>query len=208
MGSGFSWIEKLVGFVSPGREFYDLKAMAEVLSRDEFLQEESTDYPLISRDYENASLYTLHKYAKTIWWAGKADTIDRLTSAFAVVPEVIGYIAGGIPGLAIAVLEECIEAAFKLPVYKQLLKRGETREALLLFGKEAISFIPGYGDWYDIATNIYTDAAKKMILRESRQMLYEKIQHDKNRIDDALSDRPGREYDFWDEKIKEVESET
>jgi len=39
-------------------------------------------------------------------------------------------------------------------------------------------------------------------------MLYEKIQHDKNRIDDALSDRPGREYDFWDEKIKEVESET
>jgi len=76
-------------------------------------------------------------------------------------------------------------------------------EALSLFGKEAISFIPAYGDWYDIATNIYTDAAKEMIIRASRETLHEKVLHDKNRIEDALADKPGREYDFWDQKRKE-----
>ncbi|MEE8398142.1 MAG: hypothetical protein V3S89_03990 [Desulfobacterales bacterium] len=173
--------------------------MADELANDAFLQEESLEYPLISTDYENAVVYNLNKYAKTIWWSGKADTVDRIVSAIAVVPEVAGYIAGGIPGFLIAIVEEAIEALFKVPVYKQLLERGERREALTLFGKEAISFIPAFGDWYDIATNIYTDAAKQMIIRASRETLYEKIVHDRDRIDDAIVDRPGREYDFWDE---------
>ena len=115
---------------------------------------------------------------------------------------IAGYIAGAVPGLLIAIAEEAVEALFKIPVYRQLLKRGEKQAALSLFGKEAISFIPAYGDWYDIATNIYTDAVKKMIIRASRETLYEKIQHDKNRIDDAIDGRPGREYDFWDELSK------
>ncbi len=198
------WIDRIAGYFSPGREFFDLDAMADALAEDEFLQEASIDYPLISTDYENAIIYSLTEYARTIWWAGKADTVDRITSAIAVVPEVAGYIAGGIPGVLIAIIEEVIEAAFKIPVYRQLLRRGEKGTALRLLGRELISFIPAYGDWYDIATNIYTDAVKKMIMRASREMLYEKIMHDKNRIDDAIADRPGREYDFWDEK-KETE---
>ncbi len=54
-----------------------------------------------------------------------------------------------------------------------------------------------------ISSDVYTDAVKKMIIRASRETLYEKIMHDRNRIDDAIIDRPGREYDFWDEKKKE-----
>ena len=198
-----TWIERITGYFSPGRAFFDLDAMADSLVEDKFLQEESMDYPLISTDYENAIVFNLNKYAKTIWWAGKADTVDRIISAIAVVPEVAGYIAGGIPGFLISIVEEGIEALFKIPVYRQLLKRGEEVEALSLFGKEAISFIPAYGDWYDIATNIYTDAAREMIIRASRETLYEKVLHDKNRIEDALADRPDREYDFWDQKRKE-----
>lgn len=76
-----------------------------------------------------------------VWWAGKADTVDRITSAIAVVPEVAGYIAGGIPGFLVSIVEEGIEAVFKIPVYKQLLERGEKEKALSLLGKEAISFI-------------------------------------------------------------------
>jgi len=203
MPRGQKWIRRIAGYFSPGSEFFNLEEMAEALVEDAFLQEESVDYPLISTDYQNAVLYNLNRYAKTIWWAGKADMVDRITSVIAVAPELAGYIAGGIPGLLIAIVEEGVEALFKVPVYRQLLKRGEKQEALLLFGKEAISLVPAYGDWYDIATNIYTDAAKKMIIRASRETLYEKIVHDRNRIDDALADRPGREYDFWDEKRNE-----
>ena len=203
MAKSQNWTNRIVGYFLPGSAFFDLDAMADELVADAFLQDESVDYPLISLDYERALAYNLNRYAKTIWWAGKADTVDRIVSAVAVVPEVAGYMAGGIPGILISFLEEGIEFIFKIPVYRQLLRRGEKDKALVLFGKEAISFIPAYGDWYDIATNIYTDAAKKMILRACRETLYEKIVHDKNRIDDALADRPGRAYDFWDEKGKE-----
>ena len=114
-------------------------------------------------ELERALAESYEEYRPVFQKAKRADTVDRAVSVVCLWAESYGYLAGFFPGLAVNVLEELVELYFKAPVYWSVLKRGEIANAVILGGKEAFSFLPLVGDYFDLSTNIYVHEMYRVI---------------------------------------------
>ena len=157
---------EVLDYAIPAIAKYDAEKEAEVLARDEAVQNtgmskaQITGY--VKRSYED------NKY---LMGAAKlADTSDRVTSTIGLVLEAAGLATGGVGSFLANGGEEAIEMVLKIPALA--LARKDKQRFYSLLGREiGTSLIPIVGDVYDIATNIYMTAAKDIIRDEAKQKM-------------------------------------